>query len=422
MKTKALKRILAAGMSILTMLPVFAGCGNTEMTFEDGVEEAEITFSWWGSDSRHEYTIAAIKAFEEQHPDIKVNLEYSEFTGFQKKMDVKMAAHTEADVMQLNYAWVSSYSPDGTGFYDLNQLSDVLDFSNYTEEALSYGTVNGTLNALPIAQNGQTFIYNSDLYEKYGLELPETWDDFTKAAAVMQKDGVYPLDLGSTAMWFISTAYVEQQTGKAIISDSGKFNFTEADVASMIEFYINWVDTGVIKEITERSDSDLSDGIAAGTVQWINSAEKYAALFEQAGGTSVVGTTPILSGATRTGWYVKPATMYAISANTEHPTEAGELLEFLVASEDMTVQQQLDKGIPFNQAAKEILQEKDMLTGIMNDADAAVEATDTILMNPLFETSTLSTIFSNACTSVHYGEATIEEAAKTAYEEMKGAL
>lgn len=417
---KGIKRFLTLGLCAATMISTLSGCGTgTEMTFEEGEEQIEITFSWWGSDSRHEYTIAAVKAFEEQYSNIKVNLEYSEFTGFQKKTDVKIAAHTEADVMQLNYAWVSTYSPDGTGFYDLNQLADVLVLSNYTEEALSYGTINGYLDALPIAQNGHVFIYNQDLYEKYGLDLPTTWDDFTAAAEVMQKDGVYPLDLGSTAMWFICTAYVEQQTGKAIITDNGEFNFSEDDVKAMISFYTDWVNKGVIKEINSRSDSDLSAGTTAGTVQWINSAEKYAGYFETAGGTSVIGTTPISSGATRTGWYVRPATMYAVSANTDHPTEAGELLQFLVASEDMAVQQQLDKGVPFNQAAKAILEENDMLAGIMNDAADAVDATDTILMNPKFEDSTLSGAFSDACTSVYYGEATLDEAAKTAYQIMK---
>lgn len=140
---KSLKRFIALGISAVTLLS-FTGCGNTDMTFEEGNEQKEITFSWWGPDSRHAYTIAAVKAFEQEHPDIKVKLEYSEFTGFQKKTNVKMAAHTEADVMQLNYAWVSGYSPDGTGFYDLNELSDILNLSNYTEEALSYGTVPST--------------------------------------------------------------------------------------------------------------------------------------------------------------------------------------------------------------------------------------------------------------------------------------
>lgn len=137
---------------------------------------------------------------------------------------------------------------------------------------------------------------------------------------------------------------------------------------------------------------------------------------------SFTASTPVLSGASRTGWYIKPATMYAISANTDHPSEAAELLQFLVSSEDMALQQKLDKGVPFNQAAKDILQANGELEGIMIDADNTIDNTDTILMNPMFESSALTNAFSQACTSVHYGEATIEEAAKTAYETMKSAF
>lgn len=137
---------------------------------------------------------------------------------------------------------------------------------------------------------------------------------------------------------------------------------------------------------------------------------------------SFTASTPVLSGASRTGWYVKPATMYAISANTDHPSEAAERLQFLVSSEDMALQQKLDKGVPFNQAAKDILQANGELESIMIDADNTIDNTDTILMNPMFESSTLTNAFSQACTSVHYGEATIEEAAKTAYETMKSAF
>lgn len=88
----------------------------------------------------------------------------------------------------------------------------------------------------------------------------------------------------------------------------------------------------------------------------------------------------------------------------------------------MALQQKLDKGVPFNQAAKDILQANGELESIMIDADNTIDNTDTILMNPMFESSTLTNAFSQVCTSVHYGEATIEETAKTAYETMKSAF
>lgn len=277
------KKIIALSLCITTLLSTLTGCGsNTEVALVEESVQKEITFSWWGPDPRHDYTIAAIKEFEKKNPAIKVNLEYSEFTGFQQKTNVKMAAHTEADIMQLNYSWVSGYSPDGTGFYDLEKLN-ALDLSNYDDSVLDYGRINGVLNALPIAQNGQVFIYNEDIFKKYGLDLPATWQDFFDAAAVMNKDGIYPLDIGSVPMWLLSVAYVEQETGHIIISQDNKFTFTEADVKSMINFYNSLVQKGVTQEISKRSDEDVTNGKAAATVQWINSAEKAAASIEQAG-------------------------------------------------------------------------------------------------------------------------------------------
>ncbi len=415
---KAFKRMMIMGLCASVAVSSLAGCGSTEITLDESEEQIEITFSWWGSDSRHEYTIAAVKAFEEENPNIKVNLEYSEFTGFQLKTNVKMAAHTEADVMQINYAWVDAYSPDGTGFYDINQLADVVDLSNYSEESLGYGTVNGYLEALPIALNGKVFLYNETIYESYGLDIPQTWDDLFEAASVMSADGVYPLELEQSAMWFLSVAYVEQSTGKAIITDDNKFNFTQDDVSDMIAFYVSLVDSGVVMEVSQRSDSYLQNGTCAGTLQWVTSVEKYSGYMEEAGGTAAIGTVPLLSGASRSGWYVKPATMYAISANTEHPEESAKLLEFLVSSEDMALLQQLDKGVPSNQAAKAVLEENDLLTGIYYEASEMVDSTDTLLMSSKFEDSALSNAFYNACISVYYGESTLEDAAAEAYAEM----
>ncbi len=417
---KAMKRFLTTGLCAAVAISALAGCGsNTEITLEESEEQIEITFSWWGTDSRHAYTIAAVEAFEEQNPNIKVNLEYSEFTGFQLKTNVKMAAHTEADVMQLNYAWVDAYSPDGTGFYDLNGLSDIIDLTNYSEESLGYGTVDGYLNALPIAINGKVFLYNETIYESYGLDIPQTWDDLFEAASVMSKDGVYPLELEQSAMWFVCVAYMEQSTGKAIITEDNEFNFTQSNISDMIEFYLDLVESGVVMEVSQRNDSYVKDGTCAGTVQWVTSTEKYSGYIEEAGGVSAIGSVPLLSGASRSGWYVKPATMYAISANTEHPEEAALLLEFLVSSEDMALLQQLDKGVPSNQAAKTVLEENDLLTGIYYEASEMVDSTDTILMSSKFEDSALSDAFYDACISVYYGQATLEEAAATAYKAMK---
>ena len=53
-----------------------------------------------------------------------------------------MKSHTETDVMQINYAWLDVYSKDGNGYYDLYELSEYIDFSNFTEDDIKFGERN----------------------------------------------------------------------------------------------------------------------------------------------------------------------------------------------------------------------------------------------------------------------------------------
>lgn len=415
-----MKKKIIACLMLVSMLTGCSSASNIQLV--DEKEEINLTFSWWGKDSRHDYTIAAIKEFEKQHPNIKVNLEYSEYTGFNKKVNVDIASHTEADVMQMEYAWVNQYSSDGNGFYDLQTASEELDLSNYTETSLSYGMINNKLNALPIAVNGKVFLYNKAIYDKYNLEIPQTWDDLYKAAEVMSKDGIYPFDIEPKAVWMVAAAYIEQQTGKAVIDDNDKLNFTEAEVQGMIDFYVDLVQKGVVQSPTDRDEGNLSKGTSAGTFQWIINAETCKGYFEEAGGSLAFGPAPMLSGATRSGWYVKPATMYSVSKNTKHPKEAAMLLEFLVASDEMAVKQGLDKGVPANEKSKQTLIDENLFNGAMLEADQMVSNTKTHLMRPPYEDNGLSTPLNDAITDVLYGKNTSAGAAHVAYEAMKAYL
>lgn len=74
-------------------------------------------------------------------------------------------------------------------------------------------------------------------------------------------------------------------------------------------------------------------------------------------------------GAKSLGWFVKPATMYAISNNTEHPEAAAKLLNYLLNGEEMTLRQGTEKGVPISSSAFEILKDHDVLTGYEVQAD-----------------------------------------------------
>ncbi len=80
----------------------------------------EISFSWWGGDSRHEATLKAVEAFMEKYPNITVKPSYSAWDGWEDKMSSQFATGTAPDVNQINWNWITSFSSDGSAFYDLN--------------------------------------------------------------------------------------------------------------------------------------------------------------------------------------------------------------------------------------------------------------------------------------------------------------
>ena len=113
--------------------------------------------NWWGGDSRNQATLAAIDKFQEKYPNIKVAAEYEAFNGHEEKIALGIKSGNAADVMQLDWSWVSTYSPKGDNFYDLNKVSNILDLDNYTEGDKSVFTINGKLNAIPISNTGRVF-------------------------------------------------------------------------------------------------------------------------------------------------------------------------------------------------------------------------------------------------------------------------
>ena len=61
------KRLLAALTACCLML---AGCTH-ETVVTQQQNRVEIKLSWWGNDTRTEYTIEGVRKFEELHPDVR---------------------------------------------------------------------------------------------------------------------------------------------------------------------------------------------------------------------------------------------------------------------------------------------------------------------------------------------------------------
>jgi len=405
---------LAAGFCIFLLAAGMAACGTREEN-DDATQNFSISFSWWGNDIRHQYTMEAVEEFQHNNPGISVKSIYGSWNGYDKRMHIYMKSRMEPDVMQINYAWLQEYSSDGAGFYDLRELEEYIDFSNFEEEELKYGMMNGKLNGIPIAFNTQTLFHNKSLYDSYHLELPKTWEDLFKVAKVMGKDGIYPLGMEKKSLFFLLLAYLEQTTDAAILDEEGNLVLTVQDVQAMLKFYQRLIQEKVIMPVGDFERNAFTSKKIAGAVAWISDASNYCTPLADTGAEPVVGEYLREPGAKRLGCYIKPATLYAISRDTSRPREAAMLLDFLLNSREMAVRQAAEKGIPISDAAYQVLEEEKMMNSYEHSAhDNMKEFQDEMeLMMPVLENENVLDAFKEEADYYLYHKKSLGEVAES---------
>jgi len=413
------KNMILISLLVLA-LSLISGCSASDNSVKETANNQKISFSWWGNDPRHLYTMEGVDIFMKNNPDISVEYSYGIWNGYETRNKVYMKSHTEPDVMQINYNWLSQYSPDGNGYYDLNQLLEYIDLSGYDKSDLDFGTVNGKLNALPIAYNSAVTFYNKDIYDKYGLDIPETWDDLFDAALVMSKDEIYPLGGVKKHVFTLLLAYYEQTKNERAFDDDGNCQLDVEEIEYLLEFYKRLIDEKVLIPIDSFDRTLLSDGKLAGVIFWISDIENYCSSIGEIG-TPVLGRyltndpdSPL------TGWYKKPATMYAISAGSENPEAAARLLNFLVNDPEMAILQGTEKGIPVSKHALNAVEEAGVLKGYSVEANnQMLEAGDALkIMIPAMENDSLIDIFKTNSDAYIYDKVSIEEAAQSIYDSI----
>ncbi len=404
-------------LSLTAAALMLTACAKEPVILEQD-EYTEISLSWWGNDNRIEYTLEAIKQFEELHPDIRVKCSYTEWSGYQTRNKIYMASHTESDVMLINFAWLDQFSSDGSGYYDISTLGEYIDLSQFSESELEFGMRNGKLNAIPIALNTMTVYFNKSVYDSFGLEIPRTWEDLFNAARVMD-DEHYPMSMSAKSALFYTIAYTEQTTGKRMMTEDGKLNFDKSDLAIMLDFYKKLVNENVIPQVEYFERNNLKEGSYGGVVAWLSDASSYMGPAQEAGYEAVIGEYTS-NAEDNMVWYTKPATMYAISSNTEHPKEAAILLDYLLNSPQISELQGIEKGIPLSRSSRSYLEEHDMLKGLQYEAFCRMnEHLDSmILINSFMESSDLLEAFQEAWNSVLYDKMSTEEKAAELYDTL----
>ena len=96
-----------------------------------------------------------------------------------------------------------------SNFLDAELLMDISDLDVTKDVKKAYADMDKELEfvpqdgvyALPYVANAAGILYNKDMFDEHGWEVPGTWDEFTAPCEQIQSEGILPLYLGYKDTW-----------------------------------------------------------------------------------------------------------------------------------------------------------------------------------------------------------------------------
>jgi len=186
------------------------------------------------------------KAFEETHPDIKLNWVVLEENVLRQRLTTDIATKGgQFDVMTIGMYEAPIWGAKGwlAAMDNLPADYQVDDIFPAIKEGLSH---DNTLYALPFYGESSMTYYRTDLFEKYGLTMPSqpTWDEVKGFAKAIHKpdEGQYGICLRGKAGWGENMALVStigNTFGARWFDEQWKSEFTGKEWTSAVEFYVD---------------------------------------------------------------------------------------------------------------------------------------------------------------------------------------
>lgn len=338
--------ILAAVMLLCTaMLPAMA-------TAEEPVT---LRVTWWGSQTRHDLTMAAIEKFEEKYPHINVEPEFSDWGGYWSKLATQVAGGLVPDVVQMDYQYLTQYAQNGV-LADLTPYleSGAIDVTNVAESVLTSGQVGDKIYALSTGTNALATFYRKDVLDEAGIEMPmePTLEQFSEIAAqVYEKTGrTQDTLVGKDALRNLLRSYGLQlfnDAGDGLGFDDPKY-IVRTWENRMAAVEAGWcLDVGATSATT-AFDAMVSDNWASW--HWTNELQAYQ---DGSNCELELACWPDPSDATAASAYFKPSMFWSVSETSAVKDAAALFINYFTNDPDCFDIVGIDRAMPISSVIRE---------------------------------------------------------------------
>ncbi|MDR3336393.1 MAG: extracellular solute-binding protein, partial [Treponema sp.] len=184
--------ILIAGMGL--------SCSKENKGSADSAAVVLTMGSWRADDVTQVNKLLA--EYKKIKPNVEIQFRPTNPPDYNATLRLQLDGGTGPDLM-----YARSYAP-GQELFNAGYFGDCTDIpgvtQNFTESNLApWKMPGGKLFAVPFAAVSHAVYYNKTIFQKEGLSIPQTWEDFLALCGTLQSKGYTPLANGVADEWDI---------------------------------------------------------------------------------------------------------------------------------------------------------------------------------------------------------------------------
>jgi len=289
----------------------------------------------------------AAAAWKAAHPDIQLDVQKQPSNNYYPKLQAAIKAGNAPDVVNVEYMYLPTIVGSG-GLVDLSQYGAGGVKDKFQPSAWNQVSFGSKVYSIPIDITPMVMFYRQDVFKKYGIAVPTTWEEYGAAAeklhAADPKKYFARFAPGDT-QWFSSLVWQAGGQWFQPQGDQWKVGINDPAAKKVADFWQGLVQKKAVTTEplwTDAWNRSLADGTQATWVAptWAHWSIEGAAA--KSPGNWRVAQMPSWT-AGQPASSLLGGSSWAVTKASKHPAEAAELVKWN-GSSDYMVKSYLDGG------------------------------------------------------------------------------
>lgn len=274
-----MKPLRKLSIVLLMLTLILAACGESggrkASSTEDGQGSGEkVKLSIWhnfsGDDLRAKTVRGIIDQFAKDNPNVELDAQAIPPDGYRQRLSTVAAGNELPDIF---FVYAGSQSAELFKAGLLQPITDIAEQHKDWKEKFLPGAFEpyefepNQIYSAPIGMSATSILYyNTALFQKYNVKVPETWDELMAAVKVFNDNKITPIALGNKAPWVAQSTILgtlaDHVTGtewfKNAAAQKGA-KFTDPEFVEALGYFKQLVDSKAFQDGANSIDNTQAE-------------------------------------------------------------------------------------------------------------------------------------------------------------------